>query len=208
MHSIAAILFDADGVIQRPTVDYREICTQRLGITSENLDRFMSEVFAVERPSLTGGGRFQTDLSALLARWQLAHRLDEALSVWTALETDPAMCEAIRALRAAGFCCCLATNQQEFRRAFMSRELGYAELFTREFYSCGLGYAKPDPAYFRAIAAELALPPERLLFIDDHPPNVQAAREVGLHAAVFTADFASSSRVLRTVLAEHGIQLP
>jgi putative hydrolase of the HAD superfamily len=208
MPRIEAILFDADGVIQRPTVDYRDVCRQQLGLTPADVDRFMSEVFAVERPSLTGGDTFHAALSALLARWQLSHRQGDALAIWTALETDPAMRDAIVALRAAGIVCCLATNQQEHRRAFMSRELGYGVLFDREFYSCGLGFAKPDPRYFRAIAEQLTLPPDRLLFIDDHAPNVQAAREVGLHAALFTADFTTSAGVLRALLAEHGIELP
>lgn len=208
MHRIDAILFDADGVIQRPTVDFSVVCRDRLGVPAGDVDRFTREVFALERSALTGRGTFHADLSALLARWELGHRLDDALGVWTAIETDPAMREAIAALRAAGIACCLATNQQEHRRAYMSRELGYAGLFSREFYSCGLGFAKPDPQYFRAIAGELGLAPDRLLFIDDHEPNVAAALEVGLHAELFTADFATSAHVLRALLAEHGVQLP
>jgi putative hydrolase of the HAD superfamily len=208
MHDLGAILFDADGVIQRASVDYRSACMDLLGARAGEVDRFLTEIFAAERPWLTGAGGFRSDLSALLARWGLEHRMDDTLGIWTAIETDPAMLEAIAALRTAGIACCLATNQTEHRQAYMSHRLGYAELFSREFYSCEVGFAKPDPQYFRALVAALELEPSRILFIDDHEPNVAAARAVGLHGAVFKADRATSRSTLRALLAEHRIRLP
>jgi putative hydrolase of the HAD superfamily len=208
VHDLGAILFDADGVIQRFGVDYRAICMGLLGTRAGEVDRFLTEIFETERPALTGARSFGSALSALLPRWNLAHRIDDVLGIWTAIETDPAMLEAIAALRTAGIACCLATNQNDHRRAYMSRGLGYAELFSREFYSCELGFAKPDPRYFRALVAALGLPPGRLLFIDDHEANVAAARDVGLQAALFKADRSTSLATLRALLAEHRIRLP
>jgi len=205
---LRAILFDADGVLQRPSVDLRSACGEVLGASGEPLEIFMRELFAVEKPALTGKRDFVEDLMEVLGRHGAAHRLNDTLAIWTAIEVDAAIQGAIAALRAQGVMCCLATNQQPYRARYMSETLGYAQLFDREFYSHALGLAKPDPAYFQAVAEQLALAPGDILFIDDHEANVLAARGVGLLGAVFPGDPAlTSADALRRILAEHGVAL-
>ena len=46
--------------------------------------------------------------------------------------------------------------------------------------------AKPDPAIYRIAVERAGLPAERLVFVDDRPDNVAAARELGLCGLVFT----------------------
>ena len=95
----------------------------------------------------------------VLERWGLADRTDAVLAFWTRLELDQEVTALIRELRAAGAACWLATNQHELRRAYMSTSLGYDELLDGQLYSCDLGVAKPDPAYFtRAVAADRLRP--------------------------------------------------
>ncbi len=48
------------------------------------------------------------------------------------------------------------------------------------------GVAKPDPAIYAVLAARVDRPLERLLFVDDRPENVEAARDAGLDGVVFT----------------------
>ena len=45
-----------------------------------------------------------------------------------------------------------------------------------------IGVLKPDPRAFRQAAAELGLPAEQIVFLDDMPPNVEGARRVGMTA--------------------------
>ena len=71
------------------------------------------------------------------------------------------------------------------------------------FYSCALGVAKPDPAYFAAVLDLLALPPERVLLVDDNPANVAAARSVGLAAEAWSCR--EDPALLRAHLARHGV---
>ncbi|MFP4635363.1 MAG: HAD-IA family hydrolase [Nitriliruptoraceae bacterium] len=66
--------------------------------------------------------------------------------------------------------------------------------------SCHLGVRKPDPAFYRGLLAQLELPPQRVLFVDDRPPNVAAARELGLLAHRFT-----DAATLRALLGDHGV---
>jgi putative hydrolase of the HAD superfamily len=202
--TIGAILFDADGVIQRTVGDWRAAFAAMLE-DATNLDAFIAELFAAERPCLTGAADFPTQLGTVLRRWGSRTTVEEALTVWTNIEVDRAVLERIAALRRAGLMCYLASNQQAHRARYMSSELGYAKLFDREFYSCRLGHAKPDSAYFRSILSQLTLPPDRALFIDDVEANVVSARELGIPSIHFAAN--AGAGVLTERLAEHGIRV-
>jgi len=49
-------------------------------------------------------------------------------------------------------------------------------------YSCEMGLVKPSLAAFRAAAEACPCPPEEILYVDDRPENVAAARRVGFDA--------------------------
>ena len=89
----------------------------------------------------------------------------------------------------------------------MSKGLGYSSCFDKEFYSCDLGFIKPDPRYFESILADLGQPASTMLFIDDQEANVVAARSVGLHGAVFSANFETGDQTLRAILSEYKISV-
>ena len=184
---IDAVLFDADGVIQRMTSDWLPVLAGVLG-SSEKLDEFVADVSAAERRALTGQVDFREILSEVLSRWQCRGTLEDVIGVWTMIEVEDGMVDAIVALRKAGVRCYLTTNQQPHRARYMSETLGYAGLFDREFYSCRIGLMKPDPQYFVTILREIDLPPGRVLFLDDHEVNVDSARQVGIRAVVFAPD--------------------
>lgn len=52
----------------------------------------------------------------------------------------------------------------------------------RQFISNQMGVRKPDAEAFERVAAEIGLPPSRILFFDDTEHNVAGARAVGLQA--------------------------
>jgi HAD superfamily hydrolase (TIGR01509 family) len=204
-YSIEAILFDADGVVQRHAVDWRDALGNVLGLTDRPLDEFLTDVFSAERPALTGQSEFAEALSEVLVRWRCHGSLGDVLRVWTMIEVEPEVVEAIQRLRRTGVACYLASNQQWHRARHMSEALRYCRLFDREFYSCAMGLSKPDPDYFRAILKEIQLPPSRVLFLDDHAINIKVARQLGLHASLFSAE--SGSGALYSTLREFGIYL-
>jgi putative hydrolase of the HAD superfamily len=204
---IKAILFDADGVIQRPPSTFGAQLAALLGSERTDVQALIADVFAAEKPALAGASDFGEDLAVLFTRHRIAASASDALDLWKAIEVDAGMQAAVSTLRASRLCCCLATNQHASRGRYMSSVLGYHALFDREFYSYQLGFAKPDHGYFRAIVDALKIAPEQLLFIDDHAPNIEGAREVGLQAELFTADVTSSRATLRAILAKYGITL-
>ena len=58
--------------------------------------------------------------------------------------------------------------------------------FTHRFYSCRLRHAKPDPAAFTSVLAQLAADPNEVLFIDDRADNTLTAAELGMRTITFT----------------------
>ncbi|HEY9411276.1 MAG TPA: HAD family phosphatase [Jiangellaceae bacterium] len=203
MPRVDVVLFDADGVIQHPSDGWRELLASCAGTDDPELqDRFVDEVFVAEHPTQTGAVDFPDALSEVLRRWRSDASVDDALRPWTMIDIDAAVVEVVRSLRSAGVECYLATNQHAFRAALM-RQLGYGEWFDGQFYSCELGLAKPDPAYFAAILERLGVAPERVLFIDDRADNVVGARQAGLLGEVFTST--SGVAGLHRLLDGHGL---
>ncbi|MGW1339786.1 HAD family hydrolase [Kribbella sp. NPDC002412] len=195
---ISAVLFDADGVIQRPTIDWWSRLTS---FVPADGSAFVADLMAAEKPSLVGKGDFRDAVAEVLRRWGSPVSLEDALEPWHWFAAEPAVLEIIAGLRADGVGCHLATNQQAYRRAIMQDERGYGEWFDQTFYSCDLGLAKPDPAYFRAILGTLELPASSVLFIDDNESNVAGARSVGLHAEAY--DLSSGVDTLTALLRQY-----
>jgi putative hydrolase of the HAD superfamily len=181
---IEAVLFDADGVIQRLPATWMDALRGLAGSAHRLVDveAFVADVFAAERPCLTGAADFRAALAGVLARWRSPAAVDDALALWDRIEVDADMMQLIARLRRHGVPCFLATNQHAYRAAYMSAHLEYCTHFDACFYSCDVGYTKPDSAYFAAVLQSIPHPPCHLLFIDDHEGNVAAARDIGLHA--------------------------
>ena len=196
------VLFDADGVVQQTPPGWEAELHATLGSPPE-VERLLLELFTAELPALAGERDFTEVTTEVLARWGLADRTDAVLAFWTRLELDQEVTALIRELRDGGAACWLATNQHELRRAYMSTSLGYDELLDGQLYSCDLGVAKPDPAYFTRAVAQIGCDPGAALFIDDREANVLGARSAGLRAEVF--HLSSGADALRVILAAHGL---
>ena len=76
--------------------------------------------------------------------------------------------------------CFSNTNELHWER--FRQEFRGDQLFHRRYLSHEIGYVKPDRQAFDYVISDLAVPAERILFFDDSEPNVEAGREVGLHA--------------------------
>ncbi|TDO54131.1 putative hydrolase of the HAD superfamily [Kribbella sp. VKM Ac-2571] len=196
----SAVLFDADGVVQRPDRDWWSQLTSLVGSDGE---AFVADLMAAEKPALIGKVDFRDALADVLRRWNSPASVEEALEPWSWFVAEPEVIALIQSLRSAGVGCHLATNQHAYRRAIMQDERGYGGWFDQTFYSCDVGLAKPDPAYFRAILGSLELPASSVLFIDDNVDNVAGAASVGLRAEVY--DLSSGVPALVELLRRHDL---
>ena len=183
---ISTILFDADGVMQRTAVGWEDELAALLGDRSEvDRDRFLDAIRRAEVPTMNGKTDIAEAMAGVLAEFNVPTDVDEVLELWTRIERDLSMVAAVQDLRQDKVLCCLATNQQTRRAKWMRGNLGYEETFDRQFYSCELGLAKPDPDYFTAILEELDVKPSTVLFVDDTAVNIEGATSVGLNAELF-----------------------
>lgn len=201
---IKAILFDADGVLQRPTVWWREALVAILGAAdTAEVDSFLRDILETESAHLCAPGGFDAALMETLTRWNCSERFADTTQVLNSIQLYDDVIEVVRALRQAGMPCHIASNQQAGRAQHMSERLGYKALFVEEFYSCHVGFAKPDVAYFSRVLELLDLPSQCVLFFDDRVENVDAAKRAGLAAVVYKGE--SGAEVLRAILSEHGV---
>ncbi|NHI18241.1 HAD-IA family hydrolase [Phycicoccus endophyticus] len=188
--AVRAVLWDADGVLQHTPDGWFEALRAGGG------PGFAEDVLAAEAPAVRGEAPLRDTLVGVLARRPDATvSLGELLSLWELAEVDADALGLVAEVRARGLVCALATNQHDHRRSWMRDGLGLDRHFDAVFYSAELGVAKPEPAYFHRVLADLGLGPGEVVFVDDSRANVDAAASVGIRSV--RHDPASGASVLR-----------
>ena len=182
--TIQAVIFDADGVVIHPW-RFARYLEREHAITPGMTRAFFQTTF---EDCLVGRTDIKDVLPPFLDEWGWRGSLDEFLTIWFEVEdaADDRVIDLIHRLRRSGVLCCLATNQERHRAAYMRAEMGFSETFDRLYFSCELGCQKPDPAYYGAIERDLGLAGDGILFWDDAAVNVESARKTGWNAEVYT----------------------
>ena len=91
----------------------------------------------------------------------------------------------LEALDAHGVPLFFLSNMPRPYMHFLLARHGFLKRFRGGVFSCEVGQVKPNPDIFHTTARRCGLRPERTVFIDDHPQNVQTARSVGWRAVQF-----------------------
>lgn len=97
----------------------------------------------------------------------------------------PATVAWLEALDAHGVPLFFLSNMPRPYMHFLLARHGFLKRFRGGVFSCEVGQVKPNPDIFHTTARRCGLRPERTVFIDDHPQNVQTARSVGWRAVQF-----------------------
>jgi putative hydrolase of the HAD superfamily len=136
-----------------------------------------------------GRADLKQEIAGYLLQWGWQRSVDEFLADWFAYETciDEALLASIQQLRQQGLSCYLATNQEQYRTAYILNEMGFAGRFDGIFSSAHIGYTKHEPAFFAAVLEALpGAQAQEILFWDDSPGNVAVARAAGIQAELYT----------------------
>lgn len=80
------------------------------------------------------------------------------------------------------------------------RDFGLYDLFEPCLLSCEIGIEKPDLKAYELLLTKLNLPAKEIMFIDDKPENIEAAKTIGLDALLF-----ESGQQLRNELSKRGV---
>lgn len=193
------MLWDADGVLQRPSPNW----VGRLHDIGG--DGFAATVFELEVEALRGQRSMEDVVAVAMERHAVDAAPASVLALWDEIEVDEPAWAVLRSVRSAGVPCLLATNQHDRRMRVMRHDLGYDDRLDGSFYSCDIGAMKPDPAYFHAVLDRLSIPADQVAFIDDRADNVAAAADLGLRAV--RHDPASGAAGLRADLTVLGIRV-
>ena len=199
--AIQHVMFDADGVLQDLPGGWVAAAEPFFG---ERTLEFLERSYEAHLPTLAGQGDHMTILAAILTDFGVTVPVaDVYRGIWLGIEPAAASFAIVRALRGRGYGVHLGTNQERYRTAHMREMLGYDALFDVCCYSCELGAAKPDVAFFTEAAKRIGADPPTILFIDDSTQNVEAARTAGFAAEQWCLD--DGHDALHDLLARHGV---
>ncbi len=87
--------------------------------------------------------------------------------------------EALRRCREMGKKIYILSNYADEAFAHVDGKYDFFGLCERKFVSSRLGMMKPDPRIYAHVVNETGHAPERMLFIDDSPANIEAALDAG-----------------------------
>lgn len=89
-------------------------------------------------------------------------------------------------LHAAGRRLYYLSNMPEPYALHLETTHHFLGLFDAGVFSSRVRHNKPAPEIFRIAAQRFGHPPQQLVFLDDHRPNVEAARAMGWNALLFS----------------------
>ncbi len=185
-HAIDAVIFDLGGVL----IDWNPRHLYRTLFADEaEMERFLAEVctpaWNLEQDRGRPWAQAIAELSAqhpekaeLIAayRQRWPEMLNGAIAGTVAL---------LERLDVAGVPLYALTNWSAETWPYAEQLYPFLARFRGIVVSGRIGMVKPEPAIYRHALARFGLRPERTLFIDDAPHNVEAARAVGLKAIRF-----------------------
>lgn len=183
-----SVIFDVGNVLFRwdPRFLY-----ERLIDDDRALEAFLSDVVTKEWHFQHDEGRPFAETSAELSARFPEH--EALIAAWGPRfnESLPGpvegMIELVEELDAAGVPLYAITNYSgEFWPPFRVTQEPLFARFRDVVVSGDEKLVKPDPAIYRLSLARFGLEPGEAVFIDDSPPNVEAATALGIHAFHFT----------------------
>lgn len=190
------LLFDLGGVIMDIDRLRAVKAYKNLGMT--NADSFFDPYLQRGHFGLLEAGQitpdeFRRDIRPLFSRPVSNEEIDRGLFEFL-LGIPAERLERLAALRLAGHGVYLLSNTNaimwhgailpEFRK--LGGDIG--DYFDGIVTSFEVGCCKPDARIFNIAARELRLDPAETTFFDDGPANVEAAKALGFHAELVSAD--------------------
>jgi HAD superfamily hydrolase (TIGR01509 family) len=217
MPSVSLICFDLGGVIVRHCRNWAEGCAaaglplhqeciapdvtaRRRGLSTLLTTGRIDEPEFYRQMSITTGGRYSPEQVRAIHHSWLGAEYEGVHSLISSLVTAAPS----RGIRTAVLS---NTNTLHWARLETAPEYPTPRLIPERYASHLLGLAKPDPAIFQEFQARTGMPPDRILFFDDLPDNIAAARAAGWNTVQVdhTGDTAAQ---IRLALRRFGVGVP
>ena len=181
---IKAVVFDIGSVLE--VIDdtvFPGPAEERLGLASGAV------VAAADFEGDPGLGELSED--DMRSHWQrrLGLDADQAAELmadywrWYVGSLDQRLVDWFAAVRGRGLKAAILSNSGPGARE-AERHWGFEAMTDDIVYSHEVGLGKPDPAIYALTATRLGVEPHEIVFLDDVPANVDAARAAGWHAVL------------------------
>lgn len=102
------------------------------------------------------------------------------------IERYPYAEEWVRGLKEEEYHCYILSNYSKRTFELTKEKLTFLELMDGALFSWQVKLNKPEPEIYRTLLERYQLKPEECVFLDDSLDNVNAARNMGIHAIHFT----------------------
>jgi HAD superfamily hydrolase (TIGR01509 family) len=103
------------------------------------------------------------------------------------VEALPGAIDLLRALRADGFCCAIASAAPRANVELILSELGVASLFDALVSYEDVTRGKPDPQVYLVAAQRVGAAPQRCLVLEDAVAGVEGAKAAGMACIAVTS---------------------
>ncbi|SRR5581483_4138342 len=201
MKNRSVAVFDLGGVLidWNPRYLYRKIFTEEAA-----MEHFLGSICTSDWNTKQDAGRTLAEGCALLKRqhpehaqyidaWQ--HRYEEMIA-----GPIHGTVEILSELRARGIPVYALSNWSSETFPAAQRRFDFLNWFQGILLSGKVKLVKPDPRIFQLFLETHSVDPERAVYVDDLPRNVEAASALGMHGVQFTDPGA-----LRTELVSIGL---
>ncbi len=190
LSNIDLVVWDFDGVFNA-NYDENGYLWQRTIDNDLEIDgaTFRHALFRPEfRSIMTGHVDLRDALVDILPEAGYTHGPDKFMEYW--FDNDyihnEGMDELLIDVRATGVPCVIGTNNEPRRAEAILNKWGYSGKVDGFYTSGHMRVAKPDHAFYEHIMeAEKVSDRSRVLFIDDHPENIDSAIEYGWRTYLF-----------------------
>ncbi len=188
-----AIVFDFGGVLfrWRPAALVGQVLAHRIAPETPP-EHWVREVFQAYGGDWGAFDRGTIEVPALVrriaARTGLAEADVQALvdAVPDELSPIPDTVAWLTRLQAEGWPLHFLSNMPEPYAQHLERTHAFLGQFRSGVFSSRVQHVKPEPDIFVRAAAHYGRAPSQLLLLDDHAPNIAAARAAGWQAILFT----------------------
>jgi len=204
---MTAVVFDFGGVLFRwqPERLLREVLPDRVH-SEADARHWMAQIFQSYGGDWGDFDRGTVEIPALVQRIARRTGLSEAEvqrvvdAVPGELQPQPATVALLQRLHAAQHPLFFLSNMPLPYADHLQTTHAFMALFDDGVFSARVHHNKPERAIFELAAARFGRAPGELVFIDDHEPNIVAARELGWRGIHFV-DIEQTT----AALAAHGL---
>jgi len=184
--SIEIVLFDFGGVLAEE--GFREglkAIGRMHGLDADSF--FETAARAVYESGYVVGRATESDFWALVKQRTGITAPEEALraEIFRHFILRPWMLDVVGNLRRRGYMVGILSDQTDWLDR-LDEQYGFFKEFHSVFNSYYLGVGKKDPAVFDLVVMKLGCPPSHVLFIDDHPGNIERAGSRGLRTILYS----------------------